>query len=69
MVVGSTVNGRKRNNMEKNFAQGLVDYFDPWELAEFLQLTVDDLIEAFPDKIDECEDELEEFMEIGTRKR
>jgi len=54
--------------MDREFKQRLIDFFDPWELVEFLGLRTEDIVEMFEDECEECADELEEFMEIGVRK-
>ena len=54
--------------MTQDFKARLSDFFEAWELAEFLQLRTEDIVNAFEDEIEELEEELEEFMEIGVRK-
>lgn len=54
--------------MDREFKQRLVDFFDAWELVEFLQLSTEDIVNEFDAEIEGLETELEEFMEIGVRK-
>lgn len=42
------------------------DYFEGFELVEYLQLTIEQVIEAFEDEIEENIDDIEEF--IGVRQ-
>jgi hypothetical protein len=55
--------------MSDEFKQQLVDYFDAWELVEFLQVSVEDVVAAFHDEIEDCAEELQELMDIGVRNR
>jgi hypothetical protein len=54
--------------MDEMFRAALADYFDPGEFALYIGVTVDDLIEAFPDEVDEALDELKELMEYEDVK-
>lgn len=49
--------------MDEMLRAALSDYFDPGEFSLYIGVTVDDLIEAFPDEVDEALDELKELME------
>lgn len=53
--------------MEREFRERLIDFFDPWDLVEFLGLSTEDIVNNFEDEITDCADDLEEFMEIGVR--
>lgn len=47
------------------FEKRISDYFDGaafGHLAEYLGVTAEDIIEAFPEKIDEAEDDLLELL-------
>lgn len=47
------------------FEKRVADYFEGssyGHLAEYLGITVEDIIEAFPEKIDEAEDDLLELL-------
>jgi hypothetical protein len=44
------------------------DFFEGFELVEFLQISVSDVIEAFEDEIEEHLDEIEELMQVRERK-
>jgi len=54
--------------MDREFKERLIDFFDSWELVEYLRLRTEDVVEAFEDDIEEAQEDLEEFMEIGVRK-
>jgi hypothetical protein len=45
----------------------IADFFDGWELVEFLQLKIDEVVDAFEDEIEENIDDIEEFM--GVREK
>ncbi len=51
--------------MDKETKSRIADFFTPWELAEFLQLDIDDFIDRYEDRIEESLDEIEEW--IGVR--
>jgi hypothetical protein len=44
------------------------DFFEGFELIEFLQISVSDVVEAFEDEIEIYLDEIEELMGISTRE-
>lgn len=44
----------------------ICDYFDPFELVEFLQIPIEDVVDAFEDEIIENIDDVLEM--IGIRK-
>jgi hypothetical protein len=44
------------------------DFFEGFELIEFLQISVSDVVEAFEDEIEVYLDEIEELMGISTRE-
>jgi len=53
--------------VESEFVERLKDYFDPCELVELLDkdITVEDIVYAFPDVFEQNKDVLEEFMTHG----
>lgn len=52
--------------MEKEIKQRLIDFFEPSEFADYLGITVEDMIDAFPEKLEErILEELEELMEFS----
>ena len=53
--------------MDRETKLRIEDFFESWELAEFLQLPVSELIDAFEDEIESALDEIEELM--GVRER
>lgn len=48
--------------LDREFKNRIVDYFDPWDLIEFLGVKTDDVIEAFEIEIEEAIDDIEELM-------
>jgi len=52
--------------MDKETKARIADFFDPWELIEFLQVSIDDVVERFEDEIEEALEDIEELM--GVRR-
>lgn len=48
--------------MNEMLRRALIDWFDPGDFAECIGVTVEDLIYAFPDEVDDCLDELREII-------
>jgi hypothetical protein len=44
------------------------DFFEGFELVEFLQVSVSDVVDALEDIIEENLDEIEELMQVHERK-
>lgn len=44
----------------------LADYFEAAEIVDFLQISVEDVLDAFEEEIIDCADELEDW--IGLRR-
>lgn len=40
----------------------IVDYFEPWELALWLKVSIEDFVEYFEDEIEDKITDLNEFM-------
>jgi hypothetical protein len=49
--------------MDEMLRRAICDYFEAGDFAEYIGVTVDDMIEAFPDEVDDALDELKELME------
>ena len=47
------------------FLLALADRFEGWELVEFLQISVEDILEQFDEEVFEAKEDLEEFMNVG----
>lgn len=43
--------------------EAIIDYFSVSDFAEYIGVTVDDLITAFPDEVDDALEDLKELME------
>lgn len=50
--------------MRKELKDQIIDFFDPWDLVEYLGIKIEDIIEAFEEDIEELEEEIEEFMGV-----
>lgn len=48
--------------MNEMLRRAICDYFEPGDFAECLGVTVDDLIEMFPDEVDDALDDLKEMI-------
>lgn len=49
--------------MDDMLRRAICDYFEAGDFAEYIGVTVDDLIEAFPDEVDDALDDIKELME------
>lgn len=49
--------------MDEELRKAICDYFDAGDFAEYIGVTVDDLINAFPDEVEDALDEIKELME------
>jgi hypothetical protein len=49
--------------MDDMLRRAICDYFEAGDFAEYIGITVDDMIEAFPDEVDDALDDLKEIME------
>lgn len=50
--------------MDNDTKQRIADYFDPWELIEYLGVSTADIIEAFENEVEEKLTEVEELMGV-----
>lgn len=48
--------------MNKDTKKRIADYFEAFDLVAFLQVSVEDVIEAFEEDIEEALEEIEELM-------
>lgn len=55
------------NLMDRETRKRIEDFFEGFELVEYLQIPVDEVVDAFEEQIEENLDEIEEF--IGVRER
>lgn len=46
--------------------KAIADYFDAGDFAEFIGVSTEEIIEAFPDKVEEVMDEILELMGIDA---
>lgn len=53
--------------MDTMTKQRIEDFFEGFELVEFLQLPVSEVIERFEDEIEEVLDEIEELMQVREK--
>lgn len=54
--------------MDAETRKRIEDFFEGFELVEFLQLSVSDIIDAFEEEIDEHLEEIEELIGVRERK-
>lgn len=52
--------------MDKDTKERIADFFEGFELVEFLQLSATEIVERFEDEIIEALDDIEELM--GVRR-
>ena len=50
--------------MDKETKARIADYFEGFELVEYLQIKVGDVIDRFEDEIEEALDDIEELMGV-----
>lgn len=48
--------------VDKEFKNALADRFESWEIAEFLQISAEDFIDAFEEDIEVNYEELAEWL-------
>lgn len=48
--------------LDRDVKERIADFFEPWELVEYLGAKIDDVIDAFEDEIEERLGDLEELM-------
>lgn len=53
--------------MDRETKQRIEDFFEGFELVEFLRLPIEEIIERFEEEIEEALEEIEEL--IGVRER
>jgi hypothetical protein len=49
--------------MDEELRKAICDYFEVGDFAEYIGVTVDDLIEAFPDEVEDALEDIKELME------
>jgi len=49
--------------MDDMLRRAICDYFEAGDFAEYIGITVDDLITAFPDEVDDALEDIKELME------
>jgi hypothetical protein len=54
--------------VDQETKQRIEDFFEGFELVEFLQLPVSEIIDRFEDEIESAIDEIEELMQVRERK-
>lgn len=51
--------------MDKDTKERIADYFDPWELIEYLGVPTEDIVSAFEEEVLERLEEIEELMGVS----
>ena len=54
--------------MDTETRKRIEDFFEGFELVEFLQLSVSEVIDMFEDEVEEHLDEIEELIGVRERK-
>jgi hypothetical protein len=67
VVGGAKVRERRLVKVDRETKKRIEDFFEGFELVEFLQLPAEEIIERFEDEVEEALDEIEELM--GLRQR
>jgi hypothetical protein len=49
--------------MDDMLRRAISDYFEAGDFAEYIGVTVDDMITAFPDEVEDALEEIKELME------
>lgn len=50
--------------MDEEAKKRIADYFDAWDLVEYLRLRTEDIIDAFEGEIEEVLEDIEELMGV-----
>jgi len=50
--------------MRKELRDQIIDFFDPWDLVEYLNIPVEDIVDAFEEYIETLEEDIEEFIGV-----
>lgn len=51
---------------DEELRKAIADYFDASDFAEFIGVTVEDLMDAFPVEVDECLEDIKEIMGLNV---
>ncbi len=54
--------------MTEDLRKAIADYFDPCEFAEYIGISVEQIIDKFEDEVEEALPDILELMEYGTGK-
>lgn len=54
--------------MDTETRKRIEDFFEGFELVEFLQLPVSEIIDRFEDEVEGALDEIEELLQVRERK-
>jgi len=52
--------------LDRDVIAAIVDYFEPWDLVEFLGLKTRDVVDAFEDEIEDALEDILELMGLNT---
>lgn len=56
-----------RSGLSPEERNRLTDYFEPWELAQLLDINMEEFIDFFEDEIEDALDDINELMEFGEK--
>lgn len=51
---------------DEELRKAIADYFDAGDFAEFIGVTVEELMDSFPTEVEECLDDIKELMGINV---
>lgn len=51
--------------LDRDTKNRIIDYFDPWDLVEFLGVKTEDIIEAFEVEVEDLLEDIEELMGVN----
>ena len=54
--------------MDEETKERIADFFDAWDLVAFLQVSTKDIIEAFPEEIEDALEDIEDLMDLRSKK-
>lgn len=54
--------------MDEMLRKAICDYFEAGDFAEYIGVTVEDLLEAFPDQVSEALEDILELMEFEEQE-
>ena len=66
--LGRRSQGKDYLNVDEETKKRIEDFFEGFELVEFLQISVTEIIERFEEEVEEHLDDIEELIGVRERK-